>query len=333
MPTTAARVGAENRYGGWLVTAGTWIVAGPFLLLGLLMFIGMPGALGAQLAKWTFEWGVVWVEIVVVGLLMAATVTALWWAFAHGGAISRLHLGRLEPTIRALAVTVFSVATFSSLTALLYVNGALKIRGGPIPRDIIIDKASEVFVWHLVDTVPLLDVTSNLAWKPAFEFDDRVGGLLIVAFQGVVILPVVQVARLIFAGRRATYSSAVMTAIRRTAIGTRIRESSTASRIVVEHEQRLVVVDVMSEIWTEDAPVRRIRQLADRNRTTAFGYLLTVDAIADRARDRVEQELGRAPFPGRLLVWRSDEPRALVREELERLFDELATREDSATAE
>jgi hypothetical protein len=322
--------GTESRYLRWLKTGAMWVVAAPFLLLGLLIVLGLPGALAVRVAEWTFDTGFLALEIAVVAVLMAATVAALWWAFAHGGAISRLHLGRLEPTIRALAVTVFAVATFSALTALLYVEGALEIRGGPIPDDLVVDEASEVYVWHLVDTVPLLDVTSNLQWEPAFEFEDRLGGLLLVAFKGFVILPVIQVVRLIFAGRRETYPIAVMTAIRRTSKDAQIRESPSGNMMVVEEHGRLVRVDVMSDVWTEDAPMRRIRELAGRDFPEPFAYFLVVDGIADRARDRVEQELGEAPFAARLLVWRSDEPSALVREELDRLRTELALREEAA---
>jgi hypothetical protein len=321
--------GTESRYLRWLKTGATWVVAAPFLLWGLLIVLGLPGALAVKVAEWTFDTGFLSLEIAVVVVLMAATVAALWWAFAHGGAISRLHLGRLEPTIRALAVTIFAVATFSALTALLYLEGGLEIRGGPIPADRIIGEASAVYVWHLVDTVPLLDVTSSLRWEPDFEFDDRVGGLLLLAFKGFVILPLIQVARLIFAGRRETYPVAVMTAIRRTSKDMRIRESPNADRMVVDDEGRLVRVDVMSEVWTEDAPVRRIRRLEHLDASQPFGYLLVVDGIADRARDRVEQALGEAPFAARLLVWRSDEPSAPVREELDRLRTEMALREEA----
>ena len=317
----------RGSYVRWVETGAKWIVAAPALLLGVLVVLGAPGAVAIKLAQWTFDTHVLALEIAVVAVLMAATLVALYLAFEHGRVISRLPLGRLEPTIRALAVTIFAVATFSALTALLYLEGGLRIRGGPIAPGSIVDKAAEVYVWHLVDTVPLLDVTSNLHWKPAFEFDDRVGGLLLVAFKGFVILPLIQVARLIFAGRRETYPIAVMTEIRRTSKDVR---SPIANRNVIVDEGRVVVVDVMNEVWTEDAPVRRLRGLEERRPGEQFGYLLVVDGIADRARDRVEKEFGEAPFPARLLVWRSDEPPAVIRREFDQLRAEVARRKQAA---
>jgi hypothetical protein len=306
----------------------TWIVAAPALLLGVLIVPLAPGAVAVKVAQWTFETHVLALEIAVVTVLMAATLAWLYWAFAHGGVVSRLHLGRLEPTIRALTVTIFAVATFSALTALLYLERGLQIRGGPIAPDSVVDKASAFYVWHLVDTVPLLDVTSSLHWKPGFEFEDRVGGLLLLVFKGFVILPLIQVARLIFAGRRETYPIAVMTAVRRTS---KRVWSSGANTMVVADDGRLIHVDVINEVWTEDAPVRRLRRLEDLPAHKHIdGYLLVVDGIADRARDRVEQEFGEAPFPARLLVWRSDEPPAIIHRELDQLYAEVARRKQAA---
>ena len=55
------------------------------------------------------------------------------------------------------------------------------------------------------------------------------------------------------------------------------------------------------EDWLE-----RICARPEQDRPKA--YLLVVDAIAERARDRVEDALQNAPFPARLAVWRSDQP-------------------------
>jgi hypothetical protein len=328
----AGRDATRSRLVRWLETGALWVFAAPFALLGLLIVVLVPGWIAVKVTEWTFEADVLALEIAVVSLLMAATLAALWWAFAHGGSLSQLHLGRLDPTIRALAVTTFAVATFSALTALLYVEGGLEIRGAPIPRDLIVDEASEVYVWHLVDTVPLLDIASNLQWEPAFEFEDRVGGLLLVAFKGFVILPLIQVARLIFAGRRETYPVAVSAAIRRASPKARIRELKHANTMAVDDSGSRVVVDVMSEVWTEDAPLRRIRRLAGLGPPYDFAYLLVVDGIAERARDRVEEELALAPLAARLVVWRSDESAAPLQEELERLRKEVARREAADAA-
>jgi hypothetical protein len=38
------------------------------------------------------------------------------------------------------------------------------------------------------------------------------------------------------------------------------------------------------------------------------GYLLVVDAVADQARDRIEDAFARAPLDALLAVWGSDQP-------------------------
>jgi hypothetical protein len=134
---------------------------------------------------------------------------------------------------------------------------------------------------------------------------------------------------LIFAGRRETYPVAVLTEIRRTSKD--VRSSRANTMVVVDKERGRVLVDVMSEVWTEDAPVRRLRGLKDRPALKRpHGYLLVVDGIADRARDRLEKEFGEVPFAARLLVWRSDEPSAVIRRELDQLYAEVARRKQAA---
>ena len=71
----------------------------------------------------------------------------------------------------------------------------------------------------------------------------------------------------------------------------------------------LVLVDVMAQVWNHDPAIRRLERIcATPEKPTPKGYLLVVDAIADRARERIETELMQAPFPARLAVWRADQP-------------------------
>ena len=64
----------------------------------------------------------------------------------------------------------------------------------------------------------------------------------------------------------------------------------------------------MRGVWNHDAAVQRIGRLADRDpERRARGYLLVVDAIAERARERIELALEQAPFEGAVVVWRGDQ--------------------------
>ena len=70
-----------------------------------------------------------------------------------------------------------------------------------------------------------------------------------------------------------------------------------------------MIVDVITQLWNHDPVLPRLERICARpDETRPAGYLLVVDAIADRARDRLEQALKDAPFPARLAVWRGDQP-------------------------
>lgn len=88
-----------------------------------------------------------------------------------------------------------------------------------------------------------------------------------------------------------------------------------------------ILVDVMHGVSTEDAPLRRLK--AVRARLAAYfeasGYLLVVDAVAERARDRIDGAFEESALPAELVVWRSDEPGAPLADAVERLAARMAS--------
>jgi hypothetical protein len=52
------------------------------------------------------------------------------------------------------------------------------------------------------------------------------------------------------------------------------------------------------------------------------GYLLVVDLVGERARERIQLEFARSEMPAKLAVWRSDEAGLMARI-VEELCDEL----------
>jgi hypothetical protein len=282
-------------------------------------------------------------EVAVVTLVMAPTVAGVWWALFQGGVARRLHLGRVEPSVRALLLLVFATASFASLTGVLYAEGAIDVGGSAIAAEDAVDRALDFYLWQIADSVPLLDVTSNLDWDAPFKFEDRLGGLLLVLFKGFVIVPLVQIARLILGGGLDPYEEAVLRALRTASKERRLASEGTPNlwlavrrrvekapvsrtkgdfgydRAVVEEPNR-VLVDVMRNVSTEDAVLSRLAlvdQLHAQHGTT--GYLLVVDAIGERARDRIEKRFAETTFPAQLAVWRGDQPT----EDLGRTLDRL----------
>ena len=77
----------------------------------------------------------------------------------------------------------------------------------------MLDQALDFYAWHIANTVPLVDIPGNLEWTKPFEFDGPLGGLLVIVFTGFVILPLIQLARLVLAGGELPYDGAVVRAL------------------------------------------------------------------------------------------------------------------------
>lgn len=307
----------------WLETIGQWALATPFLLAGFAIALFLPAAVAVKVTQWTFSTGSLALEIAAVTILMILTSAGLWWAFAGGRLAARLRFGRFDPFMRTATVAVFAIASFAGLTALLHIEGALDFAGGPVPDETLIDKTSELYVWQLANTVPLLDITGNLEWQKPLEFESRLGGLLIVIFTGIVILPLIPALRLIAAGHREPYEHAVLKALK-TEFGRRnVHETRGAhgyDRAIVAQEKGRILVDVMRDVRNEDAPIRRLSMLPFFQLTQEVrGYVLVADAVGERARERVESTFGRQDVPSRLVVWRADQPAVHLGQAVEKL--------------
>jgi hypothetical protein len=325
---TSAPAAKRRTFLDWLGRIGYWALAAPFALAAATFGLFMPAASAVWVAEWTFSTGILALEVAVVTILMIVTSAGVWFAFSRPQVAKRLRLGRFEPAVWALLVAFFAVASFAALTSLLYLEGAIAI-SEPVDRELLIDKTSEVYVWHLFDTVPLLDIPQNLEWQVPFEFEDRIGGLLLILFTGIVILPLIQVVRLIATGSRNPYEDSVVRAL-----GTNARKADVrrlagrhgSERAVIEGEAR-ILVDVMQDVSSEDYPLRRLDfalgyqdwRPGGGGARGVDGYLLVVDAVGERARDRIEEAFGRSAFPAVLAVWRSDQPRGHLGEAVDRL--------------
>jgi hypothetical protein len=289
------------------VAVAKGILLAPFAVVGIVWIVTVPAGVAIALADWAFGTGSLALETAVVVVLVVSTVVALWWSVARGGIKALLRFGRFEPTLRASALACFAAVSFTTLTALLYEHGVIGITPAPA-KDDVLDETFAFYLWHLANTVPLVDIPANLEWSKPFEFTDPLGGLLVIVFTGFVIFPLIQLARLILAGGDVSYDVAVVRALGKHVGGERIlviRDHEGYGRAIVDE---WMVVDVMRGVWNHDAAALRLERLAARETVKRpRGYLLVVDAIAEPARERVEAALADAPFPAALAVWRSDQ--------------------------
>lgn len=283
------------------------VALAPFAVFGVVMIVIAPAGVAIVAADWAFGTGALALETLVVVVLMAVTVAGLFWSVAYGGIKSLLRFGRFQPTVRASALAVFAAVSFTSLTGLLYEQGLVGVSTDPA-RDEVFDLTFDFYLWHLANTLPLVDIPGNLGWDKPFEFDGPLGGLLVIVFTGFVIFPLIQLARLILAAGDMPFDGMVVRALGKHVGDDRIfivPDREGYGRAIID---QWVVIDVMRGVWNHDAAVQRLERLgANPTERRPRGYLLVADAVAEGARERIELALSEAPFEAALAVWRVDQ--------------------------
>jgi hypothetical protein len=285
-----------------------WVVKGIALLLA---FAG--GYVGARVVTIAAFWpGFLVVEIAALIALAVATAVGVWWAFGNEHVHTRLRLGRAEPLAASLLVLGLAVGTFAGLTTLLYQHGQLELHGRRVASDsTLLGVAADFYIWHLLDSVPLLDIPQTIRWARPYEYSDSLSGWLLLVFKAFVILPLIQVVRLVLAGPPKSYEKSVLNALLQVLPDARVLVEPSIkgyAGALLQYDQGRLVVHVMRDLRNEDAPTRALDRVLAEPKLKPDGYLLVVDAVADRARDRIEDTFAHAPLPALLAVWRSDQP-------------------------
>ena len=274
----------------WLAAVPNGIALALFFIYGVLV----PAYVAFFLTDTAFNSGALALEVLVVVVLMAVTVRLIWWSVGAGFS-SLLRFGRFQPALRASAVAGFAAMSFTSLTGLLYQEGLVGISPAP-PQDRVFDVSLDFYLWHIANTLPLVDIPGNLGWEKPFEFDSALGGLLVIGFTGLVIFPLIQLARVILAGGGAPFDVKVVRALGEHVGDRRIRIETDPEGYARATIDDWVVIDVIPDVRNHDAPVQRLEWLGDQPFVRrARGYLLVVDAIAEGARERVEHPSRRLP--------------------------------------
>lgn len=89
------------------------------------------------------------------------------------------------------AVLLLATTFFAVLTGVLYQQGVLRLEGPNLSSDTIGSEAMGFYLWHLSEEIPLLNITETLRWDAPLEHRDVWGGLLVLAYKVLVIIPIV----------------------------------------------------------------------------------------------------------------------------------------------
>jgi len=115
--------------------------------------------------------------------------TRLWerWAFWKP---DRVGSGRAL-VVSAILVLVLLTEVFTAVTVVLLTQDAISARGGSLTDANVYWRTELLFLWQFVDSIPAIDATTTLNWKPPYHLDGVSGGSLLLAFKVLVLLPIV----------------------------------------------------------------------------------------------------------------------------------------------
>ncbi len=169
-----------------------------YLFLGCIVVLALTGPMAVALAvsQWALEKLPLWAQygfFVLMGIL---------WCFALGLLVVRewarrifqklARLGWLAPLIFVFNYIIVSMIFFASISYLLYRYDQQWFKiASTAPAGITLDKFIDLFIWYLVDTIPVLKVTDTLPWEMPLDYGPSPSllGWMVVLFKFAVIIP------------------------------------------------------------------------------------------------------------------------------------------------
>ena len=94
------------------------------------------------------------------------------------------------PAVYSFQVLMLACLFFSSVTFVLVQSGVIFVMRGSADA-VTPGSLSDLFLWHFLEAVPLLDINETLGWAVPLTYDSAAVGWILLLFKIVVIVPVI----------------------------------------------------------------------------------------------------------------------------------------------
>jgi hypothetical protein len=193
-----------------------------------------------------------------VAMTGVAVITIAWLAFAAGLVWvywrSRPGAHPAKPFVLALAVSTVavgvSVEAFAGATTLLWQHDLIAGAPGVTPG---LWRTEQYYLWHLVDSIPLLDIPDGASWRQPPLSANRLGGALLLAFKLLLVVPLIRIsidAYLLISGWILEAGRRREDLKQRKVVDPGTRAAFRRARAAVDREERALVAD-RRRIWSE----------------------------------------------------------------------------------
>jgi hypothetical protein len=167
------------------------LLVGNTALVGTLSWLLLPGFKRWHLAfQLLLVAGTLGMSVLFLRPQLTKRARARWLAvvgdslYAHG--------------VLTLLIWLWATLSFAGLSAILVLQGIATTVPEHAIKDPVWDSALHFYVWKSLDSIPVLEIPQTIGWEPAFRFTDRGSPVLLILYKVVVILPLIETARLIW---------------------------------------------------------------------------------------------------------------------------------------
>lgn len=132
-------------------------------------------------------------------IIMAGVTTfALWWVMRQSRVWERWAFWKPDRVdsgralvVSAILVLALLTEVFTAATAALVTQNAITAHGSNLTDANIYWRTELLYLWQFVNSIPAVDATTTLNWRPPYHLDGIPGGSLLLAFKVLVLLPIV----------------------------------------------------------------------------------------------------------------------------------------------
>lgn len=167
----------------------------------LLFFLALLPGWGLYALASLAPSGSLWVGVPVFALLAGAVALLFWILFTDDkrrrlfDRAGRVASGFAIPTVLSWTFLSAALGLFGSLTFVLYQSGAVQLEPSQGSGELRSGHVVDFYLWHFLESVPLLRVTETLRWDLPVTYEAPRVGWLLLAFKLFVILPVIGIFR------------------------------------------------------------------------------------------------------------------------------------------
>ena len=136
-----------------------------------------------------------WAQLIVLGIIVLMLISCLRFIFteeSRGKYTRRIQelFGARGYLVLPSLILPTAAAFFASVTFLLYSSGWVQL-DGCAGRPVSVGSLTDFYVWHLLKLVPLLKLNETLKWNEPVCYSQARVGMLILIFQGLMVVPAI----------------------------------------------------------------------------------------------------------------------------------------------